>query len=105
MASHYPCKNSILERERKRAERKLMKKEEKKKKEAEKTPEQIRIEHEMAYQAREAKRARRGKMTRLRAVVETSAKKKVGMAKKRSMKLSDIPAIEVEFTLNFFLFP
>ncbi|KAL6730826.1 hypothetical protein Aduo_001759 [Ancylostoma duodenale] len=82
------------ERERKRAERKAMRKEELKRKEAEKTPEQIRLEHEMAYQAREAKRARRGKNKRLRAVVETPLKRKVTMAKKKSMRLSDIPAVE-----------
>ncbi|RCN26868.1 hypothetical protein ANCCAN_27404, partial [Ancylostoma caninum] len=82
------------ERERKRAERKAMRKEELKRKQAEKTPEQIRLEHEMAYQAREAKRARRGKNKRLRAVVETPLKRKVTMAKKKSMRLSDIPAVE-----------
>ncbi|KAK6729437.1 hypothetical protein RB195_006471 [Necator americanus] len=82
------------ERERKRAERKAMRKEEMKRKQAEKTPEQIRLEHEMAYQAREAKRARRGKNRRLRAVVETPFKKRITPLKKKSLKLSDLPAIE-----------
>ncbi|KJH43752.1 helicase protein [Dictyocaulus viviparus] len=60
------------ERKRKRMEKKALRKEELKRKQEQKTPEQIRLEHEMAYLAREAKRARRGKHQRLRAIVETS---------------------------------
>ncbi|KHJ79877.1 hypothetical protein OESDEN_20462 [Oesophagostomum dentatum] len=48
----------------------------------------------MAFQAREAKRARRGKNRRLRAVVENPIRKKLTAVKKKSMKLSDIPAVE-----------
>uniref|UniRef100_A0A0K0DJV3 ATP-dependent RNA helicase DDX27 n=1 Tax=Angiostrongylus cantonensis TaxID=6313 RepID=A0A0K0DJV3_ANGCA len=59
------------ERERRRAEKKLLKKEALKRKQEQKTPEQIRLEHEMAFLAREAKRARRRKNQRIRAIVET----------------------------------
>ncbi|KAJ1361078.1 hypothetical protein KIN20_020255 [Parelaphostrongylus tenuis] len=83
------------ERERKRAEKKLLKKEELKRKQEQKTPEQIRLEHEMAYQAREAKRARRRKNQRIRAVVETPSMKRVPAAKKKTMRLSDIRNTEV----------
>uniref|UniRef100_A0A158QP43 ATP-dependent RNA helicase DDX27 n=1 Tax=Haemonchus placei TaxID=6290 RepID=A0A158QP43_HAEPC len=67
-------KPTVSERERRRAEKRAQRKEEMKRKQAAKTPEEIRMEHEMAYQAREAKRARRGKNRRLRAVVETPFK-------------------------------
>lgn len=87
-------KPKVGERERKRAERRAQRKEEEKKKQAAKTPEEIRTEHEMAYMAREAKRARRGKNQRLRAVIEGPIRKKQQMTKKKSMRLSDIPAVQ-----------
>ncbi|PIO76624.1 helicase protein [Teladorsagia circumcincta] len=87
-------KPTVSERERRRAEKRAQRKEEMKRKQAEKTPEEIRLEHEMAYQAREAKRARRGKNRRLRAVVEAPPKMRHQIAKKKSMRLSDLPAVE-----------
>ncbi|KAK6045335.1 hypothetical protein COOONC_17159 [Cooperia oncophora] len=87
-------KPTVSERERRRAEKRAQRKEEMKRKQAQKTPEEIRLEHEMAYQAREAKRARRGKNRRLRAVVEAPMKTKRNVAKKKSMRLSDVPAVE-----------
>ncbi|KAK6015632.1 hypothetical protein OSTOST_18940 [Ostertagia ostertagi] len=87
-------KPKVSERERRRAEKRMLRKEEMKRKQAEKTPEEIRLEHEMAYQAREAKRARRGKNRRLRAVVEAPPKSKHQLTKKKSMRLSDLPAVE-----------
>ncbi|VDL72194.1 unnamed protein product [Nippostrongylus brasiliensis] len=87
-------KATVSEREKKRAEKKAQRKEELKRKQSEKTPEEIKAEHEMAYMAREAKRARRGKTQRLRAVVEAPLKRKLPISKKKSMRLSDIPAVE-----------
>uniref|UniRef100_A0A7I4XRS6 RNA helicase n=1 Tax=Haemonchus contortus TaxID=6289 RepID=A0A7I4XRS6_HAECO len=92
-------KPTVSERERRRAETRAQRKEEMKRKQAAKTPEEIRMEHEMAYQAREAKRARRGKNRRLRAVVETPFKRKHNpVSKKKTMRLSDIPAVESSST-------
>ncbi|PAV80402.1 hypothetical protein WR25_03567 [Diploscapter pachys] len=97
-------KKSQSDKEKARLEKKKLREEEKKRKEAMKTPEEKRLEEEAAFQQREAKRRRKGKHTRLRAVVENGERpigrnkmnaKSRGAKVKSTASLSEIPSIKV----------
>ncbi|PAV79005.1 hypothetical protein WR25_10721 [Diploscapter pachys] len=96
-------KKSQSDKEKARLEKKKLREEEKKRKEAMKTPEEKRLEEEAAFQQREAKRRRKGKHTRLRAVVEDGERrigrnkmnaKSRGARVKPTTSLSEIPSIK-----------
>ncbi|CAD6184340.1 unnamed protein product [Caenorhabditis auriculariae] len=92
-------KQSNSEKDRKREEKRVLKSEAKKKKKEEKSKDEIEVEHMAAFQAREAKRSRRGQHKRLRAVVENKISHKKPMkataaAKvKANASLRDIPIV------------
>ncbi|ULU09718.1 hypothetical protein L3Y34_014239 [Caenorhabditis briggsae] len=96
-------KESQVEKQRKRDEKRQMKIEAKKKAHAAKSPEDIAAEHEAAFHVRSAKRARLSKNRKIRAVVESTGnggakgKGAGGLQKKSNAKssLRDIPLVNV----------
>ncbi|PIC55029.1 hypothetical protein B9Z55_000048 [Caenorhabditis nigoni] len=94
-------KESQVEKQRKRDEKRQMKIEAKKKAHAAKSPEDIAAEHEAAFHVRSAKRARLSKNRKIRAVVESTGTGKGkgagGLQKKSNAKssLRDIPLVNV----------
>lgn len=90
-------KESQVEKQRKRDEKRQAKAEARKKAQAAKSPEDIAIEHEAAFHVRAAKRARHSKNRKIRAVVESEAKRgSAAVQKKKSSSktsLRDIPMV------------
>ncbi|KAF1769380.1 hypothetical protein GCK72_001197 [Caenorhabditis remanei] len=91
-------KESQVEKQRKREEKRQMKIDARKKANASKSSEEIAIEHEAAFHVRAAKRARHTKNRKIRAVVESTGKSGAGRQqnqKKANAKssLRDIPLV------------
>ncbi|CAI2321697.1 unnamed protein product [Caenorhabditis sp. 36 PRJEB53466] len=91
-------KESQVEKQKKREEKRQMKIDAKKKAQAAKSPEDIAIEHEAAFHVRAAKRARLSKNRKIRAVVENEPRgaKQTAQKKKSNAKTSlrDIPMVQ-----------